>query len=484
MKNITKGKSSQKEGPGRYLYRKLASIRTAIYILSVLALFFMVGTVFPQGGRLEEYIADGGALPGLVSFLRFLKSFSSPVFLATALILFVNLAVCTYDRFFAARRSGAYRRRFTPTHSILLTQDEAEAVRETHEALRDKLGFREISRQDGWVVMEKGLPYRWLTWLYHAAIAVCLAGVAVTFLFAYEETVTLTPGEPLALEPQARGRITLGSPGPAGFMLFAGRLKTEYAEGPGLKYPGSGLSRLAAGLGWKKPGYEMKSGSTTPVGWKLRLSLVRRGQILKEKLIEINDPLRYGGYTFYLIDFDQVFRLRVNDNPITLETSNGEELLVPGLDFPIRFTIFRTGILKKLDGSVEEIPGYTHIMYSGGEEGTDEDLGKISPGQPMYVNGMKLTLVDVTERPILSYRYDPGMTILWWGGIVVLVTMSLRFLGFWYLAAYRVETTGGISHLDLHIASRGLTADAGKMAARLEHYLTMNDIKPDPLPDE
>ncbi|MDP2689393.1 MAG: cytochrome c biogenesis protein ResB, partial [Deltaproteobacteria bacterium] len=132
----------------RLLYGKLASIRTSVYILSVMAFFFMAGAIFPQGEKLEDYIKAGGRFVAFVKLFGLLDFFSSPLFLIAAFVLFLNLAVCTYERFFAIRSPRRYPKEFTPTHSITLTQDEADAVTETRRVLKDKLGFRLVSKDN------------------------------------------------------------------------------------------------------------------------------------------------------------------------------------------------------------------------------------------------------------------------------------------------------------------------------------------------
>jgi len=51
----------------RWSYGSLSSINASVYILGALALFCMVGTIFPQGGDIGEYAKAGGKY---VSFVR------------------------------------------------------------------------------------------------------------------------------------------------------------------------------------------------------------------------------------------------------------------------------------------------------------------------------------------------------------------------------------------------------------------------------
>jgi cytochrome c biogenesis protein ResB len=81
------------------LYKWLSSLKASVYILSVMGLIFLVGTIFPQGENIEDYIEAGGKYVAVVRALDFLDIFMSPLFLFTTAVLLVNLSVCLYDRF-------------------------------------------------------------------------------------------------------------------------------------------------------------------------------------------------------------------------------------------------------------------------------------------------------------------------------------------------------------------------------------------------
>ena len=84
---------------------------------------------------------------------------------------------------------------------------------------------------------------------------------------------------------------------------------------------------------------------------------------------------------------------------------------------------------------------------------------------------------EFKEVSILSYRNDPGVPILWWSGIVVLLAMSLRIFGAWYRIIYRIEEKDGMPHLLMKVKTRGLMADEARLIKRLQHSL-MNITEP------
>jgi len=80
------------------LYRFLSSLKTSVYVLVFLCILFLIGTIFPQGENIDDYIEAGGKYITIVRALDFLDIFMSPLFIAATFLLLINLALCLYDR--------------------------------------------------------------------------------------------------------------------------------------------------------------------------------------------------------------------------------------------------------------------------------------------------------------------------------------------------------------------------------------------------
>ncbi|MBI5811039.1 MAG: cytochrome c biogenesis protein ResB [Deltaproteobacteria bacterium] len=480
---------------GARLYGTFSSLYTSIYLLGVTAFFYAVGTIIAQGVTMDEYLKAGGKYVFLVRAFSLLDIFSSPLFLIAALFLFLNLAVCVYDRFTPALLASASPRQdFTPAFSIGLTQNLPEAEAEARRVLREDLGFRYAQSESGpeeerWVVMEKGrLPYRLITWLYHLGIIVCLIGFLLTYLFAYEDIVTLQPGKHKTVTPSTDGRIQSlwrRKPPESKFSLLLEEFTSEYSHSPRLDYPRDKLGRLAVGLGWMKPVYEIRETSYFPKGWKSRLKVIKDNRTTVEKTIRVNDPLKYGGYTFYQSGYEQTIKVRVDGSPIPLEAKAASPLIVPGLDAPLEFSGIKTGTLFRLDGTIEKITPVTFVRQaSEATEGKrkDDDGVRLPVGSTVVIDGRMITFADFTEATVLSYRFDPGFPLIWWSGIFVLAMMCLRFYGRWYLLAFKTGEADGITFIDIHVSANGLLADRERLVKGFMRGLTRNDIRPLELP--
>ena len=464
------------------VYAKLSSIRTSIYVLGLMALFFMIGTIFPQGESFEEYEKAGGRFIFFVDAFDLLEFFSSPVFLILAVVFGLNLFICVYERYKTLFARRSFPKAFEPTKSFLLTHDRNQSHEDVREALKG-LKFKVVDKDSEWVVMEKGLPYKWLTWAYHAGIIICLFGILLTFFFSFEETMTLKPGEAQTIAPESTGlvqSIWQERTPPSSFHLLLDEFTTEYIEAPELKYPEDRLSRIAIGLGWQGLTHEVKDDSLFPKDWRAKVRVVTGTATLAEKALEINDPLEYGGYTIYLLGFEQELKLMVDGNPLLIDAKADSEVMLPGTGSTLAFGTLRAGKALRLDNREEELTPYITVRKTG----TTGDPAILRMGGSVIVDNSTVQLAGFTESAIVSYRYDPGVGVLWTGGLIVLFAVALRFYGSYYFVAYKVDDTDEIVCLSVHVTTKGLCADKRRLINRLEGLLTADDIKPTPLPPQ
>lgn len=466
-----------------WLYRKLASLKTSCVVLGLLIGFYILGTIFPQGAQLDEYMKSGGRFTSLVIFFDLLNIFGTPGFLIVAFLLFLNLTICTIERFLTLwkqRKTVVEDSLFAESVSFPLDiNPQLESAEESvREVLKKELRFKEkVCTDSGVTVMEKGWSYRWLTWIYHLFISLCFFGFFLTYLFSYEDEITLYQGEATAIKPAeaSRWNKNLGNkPQELDFKLMLEEFITEYSQFPKLDYPADKLSRLAVAMGWQDPKYIMKDESYFPKDWKSRLKVIKGKQAVSEKTIEVNDPLSYQGITFYQVAYKQILKIQVDDNPIMFETETGKDLIVPGIDGTIRFGAVRTGTLFKKDGGVEKIKPFaeaTLVKKDSSGKVEAEKLGKLEQDGSLYISDKRISLREIKEASILSYRYDPGVPILWLSGVVVLLAMSLRIFGAWYRIIYRIEEKDGAPYLLLKIKTKGLMADEKKVIKMVRHSL-------------
>ncbi len=460
-----------------WLYRKFSSLKTSCIFLGILILFYILGTIFPQGEKLDNYINAGGGFVSFVIFFDLLSIFNTPGFLITALLLFVNLSICTLERFLILyKKKTAIPEALPSIPSYIIPLEINPQLKDADEGIREilkkRLKFKEQQAGQGKTypgrVFEKGLSYRWLTWIYHLSILFCFFGFFLTYLFAFEDEITLYPGEITTIRPSKAGRWGRTVQG-FDFKLVLDEFITEYNQFPKLDYPDDKLSRLAIALGWRGPEYILKDESYFPKDWKSRLRVIKGKQTVLEKTIEVNDPLHYEGITFYQAAYKQNLKIQVDNNPILLEAESENELIAPGIDGKLRFGTLKTGTLFKRDGTMEKIKPFIEVTLI--KNGKKEKLGKLELDGTLFLENKRISLREFKEASILSYRYDPGVPILWWSGITALMAMALRVFGAWYRISYRIEERDGAPHLLLNIKTKGLMADEERLLKKLNYSL-------------
>lgn len=468
----------------RRAYTLLSSTTTAVCVLCLMTLFYLLGTVFPQGLSLAEYEKSGGAFVFLVTVFDLLELFTTPVFLALAFILLLNLLVCACDRFPSLLVKWPYPAEFTPDHSIALTQEPQEAKALVREVFVKELGFRPAESAQELNAVEKGLPCAILRWLLHAGVAVCVLAFVLTYLFAYEGTMRLLPQKASTVVPQETGRLkslwTEKDP-PTDFHLYLDGFETEYTEYPDLYYPEQKAARLAIGLGWASPSYELREDSLFVTGWKARIKAIRGKNTLYEKTALAGSPLKYGGYTFYLAGWTGTVRVSVDGNPMLLEAPYGEEVFVPGLSEPIAFGDVKSGKVLRLNGRVDDLRPFTTVTVrsAGGYSGA----AKVRLGDSVTLNGHTVTPALFQTGAVIKYRYDPGVEVLWAGCILFLMALALRtFIG-GSTAFYEIVEENGIAFLKLTVSAEGLRYSPERTVAALTKRLTVDDIRPEEIPD-
>jgi cytochrome c biogenesis protein len=197
-------------GPhARRLWRQLTSMRTALLLLTLLALAAIPGTFIPQRGldpvKVDNFLAKHPHLGPLMNHLSLFDVFGAPWFAAIYLLLFVSLVGCLVPRI--RLHAAALRRRppNAPRHLMRLSaslQWETDADPETVAAAAQRLlrsARWRVDRRDepegvATIAAEKGYLRETGNLIFHVALVVLLVGIALTGLYGYKGTVLVTQG--------------------------------------------------------------------------------------------------------------------------------------------------------------------------------------------------------------------------------------------------------------------------------------------------
>ena len=181
--------------------RELMRIRLAVWLLIVMTVTMVVGSIFPQGYSSEIYIESWGETRYAVfSKLGLLNLFHTKFFLLLGIILLLNLLVCSIVRVSSRRRVSVSKTTAPRTaRAIGMGGDADSAISRAVRALTERGYF--VSRAQGGMVSARRGPWpEGVSLLYHLAMAMAILGFIVSALHSFEGDVTLYPGEPVVVK--------------------------------------------------------------------------------------------------------------------------------------------------------------------------------------------------------------------------------------------------------------------------------------------
>ncbi len=188
----------------RWAWRQLTSMRTALFLLMLLAIGALPGSVFPQRGvdatQVTRYRAEHPELSPWLDRLGMFDVYSSVWFSAVYLLLFVSLVGCVVPRtrvHLAAMRARPprppSRMQRMPAHaSFEVEASESEVAEAARELLRGKR-YR-VDVRGGAVSAERGYLRETGNLLFHVALLGLLVAVALGSLTGYRGQFLLTTG--------------------------------------------------------------------------------------------------------------------------------------------------------------------------------------------------------------------------------------------------------------------------------------------------
>lgn len=191
---------------GRWAWRQVTSMRTALMLLLLLALAAIPGSVIPQQDvdslAVTRWKDQHPKLTPLYEKLDLFSVYSSPWFSAIYLLLVISLVGCIIPRLFvyyrALRAQPPAAPRFLtrmPVHATYETELGADEVLDrAREALKRRHRLRRTAEGDDFVAAERGHVREAGNLVFHLSLLIVLAGVAMGGLWGYQGGVILVQG--------------------------------------------------------------------------------------------------------------------------------------------------------------------------------------------------------------------------------------------------------------------------------------------------
>ncbi|HET9632318.1 MAG TPA: cytochrome c biogenesis protein ResB [Terrabacter sp.] len=235
----------------RWGWRQLTSMRTALFLLLLLSIAAVPGSIFPQrnidSGRVADYIAQHQTSAPWLDRFGFFDVYSSPWFSAIYLLLFVSLVGCIVPRtkvHLSALRSTPPRAparlaRLDEHAEVTTNLSPDEALARAREVLKRKR-FRLHSHDATTVSAESGYLRETGNLLFHLALTGIIVGMAVGHLLGWRGDVILAEGDKFA---SSAGTYNTIAPGPwvdsetlPPFVLSLDKLHVEFDDTPGRNF--------------------------------------------------------------------------------------------------------------------------------------------------------------------------------------------------------------------------------------------------------
>ncbi len=330
----------------RWFWRQLTSMRTALFLLLLLAIAAVPGSLVPQRSSdpngVTQYFQ---AHPDIAPFLDKLQAFdvyTSVWFSAIYLLLFASLVGCVIPRtkhhFDALRakppRTPVRLARMAGFQSRTLTDGQAATATEPITAARDllrKSGYRVALFEDAQstsVSAERGYLRETGNLVFHGALVGILLAVGLGGGFGYNGQKVVVVGQ-----------------------SFVNSLPSYNTFNPGRFFNDSSLQPFAIRVDSLDVAYETKNANAMgePLDYTAHVTTTGPGSASATTTIKVNDPLEIGGTQVYLLGNGYAPTITVRD-------PNGTIVFQDSVPFlPQDPNLTSLGVIKVPDGLAKQL---------------------------------------------------------------------------------------------------------------------------------
>ncbi|NGN83779.1 MULTISPECIES: cytochrome c biogenesis protein ResB [Arthrobacter] len=284
----------------RWAWRQLTSMRTALFLLLLLAVAAVPGSLFPQRpsnpSNVTQYLADHPTSGPILDWFKLFDVYSSPWFAAIYLLLFTSLVGCVLPRakiHWKAMRSAPPR---TPKRLSRLAEygtveipagsgvDAAQAVKDAAAVLkarRYRVDVRDLDTDRPSVGAEIGFLKEVGNLVFHISILGVLASVAYSGLAGYSGQRIVVEGETFVNTLVGYDTFTPGA------YFNSDRLSPYSVQ----------LDKLAVTYDRESPGHYGQ-----PIDFTASLTTKSGPDApAKKQVLKVNDPVALGGTNIYLV---------------------------------------------------------------------------------------------------------------------------------------------------------------------------------------
>lgn len=351
----------------RFFWRQLTSMRTALFLLLLLAIAAIPGSLVPQVSSdpngVIQYKANNPGIAPILDKLQVFTTYSSVWFSAVYLLLFISLIGCVIPR--TKHHFDALRARPPKTPARLqrlegfttrTTGADAQTAVSTARALLKRAGYRTEVYGDS-VSAERGYLRETGNLVFHTALIGVLVTVGIGGGFGYT-------GQRVVVEGYA----------------MTNTLASYDSFNPGRFFTDAALEPYSIAVDSFVPTYEVQNLKALgqPIDYVTNVTTTLRGGEPQKATIKVNEPLRIGGTDVYLLGNGYAPVLTVKDPEGNVVFSQ------PTACLPTDTNLTSNCIIKLPDGLAEQV-GMIGFFYPSAVTLAD---GTLTSNYPDAVNPM------------------------------------------------------------------------------------------------
>lgn len=418
-----------------------SSVRLTLFLLIIIALAAIVGTVVPQQEAAPEAFQKyPPALAGILRALQFYDLYHSPWFLLLMGLLTVNLIVCSLNRLPVSLR--LYRMHPEPDRPGLYDDLRSDRVLEAtgnpeQEAARMEAilvkafggAERKNAEQAVYLRAHRGAWSYFGVYVIHAGVLVIIVGAVIGSMLGFDGNVNIPEGgsaDRIELRG-GKGAMSLG------FTVQCDRFNVEFYE--------SGMPKL----------------------YQSDLSFLRDGQILARGSLMVNHPLEFGGIHFYQASYgtipgEAVLKITGKGQQVVRNAREGERFDIDGGKAQVE--------ILRIEGNLMRMGPAVKVSITSGDRAVSfwvfkfiDAIEEYNPGitkqVPQFNAGLykpyvfTLEGVETSSYTGLKVNRDPGVPIVGTGAFLLVAGFLLTFFASHRQVFVRVDRKHGNARVSI-----------------------------------
>ena len=397
------------------LHDLFRSVRLSIFLLILLAILSIIGTIIKQNADSAEYLQHYG--PNLYEVLRFFDLFDmyhSWWFSAILALLVINLVLCSLDRL-----PGVWRQVFRQSattdlkDSMLKTLSNVEKIPYQNvaggnpEAIAQSQLIRYFGRpkrveNEGVTTFfsEKGRFSRLGVYITHLSILVILMGGLIGSRFGFKGFAAIFEGETTnrVVVRMDDGEVPKSLP----FSIRCDDFNITY--------------------------YDLKDREKQVKEYSSRLTVLEGGKEVLTRTIRVNHPLHYKGLSFYQSSYGMRREAVLG---VVNKRSKEKELLKvqEGMTVPTPNGMAFIQLIKYAPQIHNMGEGVQLAIFRPNREPQGIWVFKGAPKTDQGVDDLSFTLEGVTSKEYtgLQVARDPGVWVVWIGSALMILGLIVSF---------------------------------------------------------